>query len=171
MPCARLPSEAIDSADRPPDHIRALVAGSPFGAHTRLTFGVTRSTFKQLPERLTTTLPCFPSFEVVRCAAAEPAGGGGGEVRGVEFSAASGVGVLPNTAAAPGMERAGSCGQLEGGTKLDHYAGRLSIGGRPHYLAPDGPRHRTSRDVAQPRCAGTHADVVATGCCCVRMNW
>lgn len=89
------------------------------------------------PGEATVRLVYLPSFEVVCCAVAEPAGGDG-DGRDVEYSAASGVGALQNSAAAPGMQRAGSCGQLEGGTKLDHYAGRLSIGGRPHYLAPDG---------------------------------
>jgi len=97
---------------------------------------------EDLLERLTITLGHYAcSLPITRSrgcfAVAEPAEANGDNC-GVECSAASGVGVLPNTAAAPGMECAGSCGQLEGGTKLDHYAGRLSIGGRPHYLAPDG---------------------------------
>ena len=35
------------------------------------------------------------------------------------------------------MDRAGS-GQLGGNAKLQHYAGRISRGGRAHYLAADG---------------------------------
>ena len=74
-------------------------------------------------------------MDSVCCAAVEPAAGGDG---GCEGSAASGLGGLRDRDAATGMERAGSGSQLEGGGKLQHYAGRLSLGGRPHYLTPDG---------------------------------
>ena len=66
-------------------------------------------------------------------AAATAAGGSSGRGGG----AADGNAGARSTDARPSMDRAGS-GQPEGGAKLQHYAGRISKGGRAHYETADG---------------------------------
>ena len=79
------------------------------------------------------------------CAVAPAAANGSG--RGDGRSAASdGVGDSQRRHAEFGMDRVGS-GEPEGTAKLQHYAGRLSIGGRAHYH----PAAAEGSGVCQPK--------------------